>query len=49
MAEQALEIETASDVDYVEHERTYHRFLGMVKWGATSVAVVLILMAIFLL
>jgi hypothetical protein len=49
MAEQAAEIETASGTDFAEHERTYHLFLGMVKYGTLSVIVVLVLMAIFLL
>ena len=45
---------TADDVpmdseymDYAEHERTYRRFIGMAKWGAIGVALLMILMAIF--
>jgi hypothetical protein len=37
-----------SAMDYREHERTYSLFLGLAKWVCISVAVVLILMAIFL-
>ena len=36
-------------MDYAEHQRTYALFLGMMKWGSISVAVILALMAIFLL
>jgi hypothetical protein len=45
----AAEIGTADGNDYVEHERTYRFFTGLVKWGTLSVAVILILMATFLL
>lgn len=44
-----VEIGTATGNDYAEHERTYHLFLQMTKWGTIFVVVVLILMAIFLL
>lgn len=43
------EVGTADGNDYAEHERTYTFFVGLTKWGTISVAVVLILMAIFLL
>lgn len=36
-------------MDYVEHERTYNGFLVLTKWGTISVALILVLMAIFLL
>ncbi|MBK9082156.1 MAG: aa3-type cytochrome c oxidase subunit IV [Rhizobiales bacterium] len=36
-------------MDYAEHRRTYALFLGMMKWGSICTAVVLALMAIFLL
>ncbi len=36
-------------MDYHEHERTYAGFLLAAKWGAITVAVILALMAIFLL
>jgi hypothetical protein len=35
-------------MDYAEHERTYHGFLVLTKWGSISVALILVLMAIFL-
>jgi hypothetical protein len=44
----AAEIGTATGNDYPEHERTYRFFLGLTKWGAAAVVVILILMAIFL-
>lgn len=37
-----------SAMDYREHERTYSLFLGLTKWVAISVAIVLVLMAVFL-
>ena len=39
----------ASGMDYAEHERTYRNFLKFAKWGTISIAVLLILMAYFLL
>jgi len=45
----ATEIATATGNDYAEHERTYRFFTGLTKWGTIAVAIVLILMAIFLL
>lgn len=39
---------SAPDMDYPEHERTYHRFVAMAKWGTIFLAVLLILMAFFL-
>jgi hypothetical protein len=45
----AAEIGTATGNDYPEHKRTYHFFVGLTKWGTISVAVILILMATFLL
>lgn len=38
-----------SGMDYLEHERTYALFTGLVKWGIISISLILILMAIFLL
>ncbi len=35
-------------MDYAEHERTYRLFLRMAKWLTIGVAILLILMAIFL-
>ena len=39
---------TADGMDYPAHEATYEGFIQLVKWGAASVALILILMAIFL-
>jgi hypothetical protein len=44
-----LDYATASGNDYAEHERTYHTFTRLTKWGTASVVVILILMAVFLL
>ncbi len=38
----------SQSMDYAEHERTYRLFLGLTKWISISVAVILTLMAIFL-
>ena len=40
---------TADGMDYAAHEATYEGFIKLVKWGTFSVALILILMAIFLL
>ena len=32
----------------VEHAATYDRFMGFMKWGVVAVAILLILMALFL-
>jgi hypothetical protein len=40
---------TATGNDYAEHERTYYLFTQLVKWGTSSVVLLLILMAAFLL
>ena len=39
---------TADGMDYAAHEATYEGFIKLVKWGTVSVALILILMAIFL-
>ena len=39
---------TAEGNDYAAHEQTYEGFIKLVKYGTGSVAVILILMAIFL-
>ena len=39
---------TADGMDYPAHEATYEGFIKLVKWGTFSVALILILMAIFL-
>ena len=38
-----------SGMDYAEHERTYGRFIGLVKWGTIGLVVLLVGMAIFLI
>jgi hypothetical protein len=49
MAEHAaVQYETATGNDYAQHEATYVGFLRLVKWSAGSVALVLVLMALFL-
>jgi len=35
-------------MDYAEHERTYRGFLALAKWGSITLAVILVLMAFFL-
>lgn len=37
------------DMDYQEHERTYHRFLLLMRWSVGFIVVLLVLMAFFLL
>ena len=37
-----------ADMDFAEHQKTFARFTGLVKWGCIGVAVLLILMAMFL-
>jgi hypothetical protein len=39
---------TADGNDYVAHEATYEGFIKLVKYGSISVALIVILMAIFL-
>ncbi len=39
---------TADGNDYVAHAQTYEGFIQLVKWGTISVALIVILMAIFL-
>jgi hypothetical protein len=36
-------------MEYQQHERTYNLFITLFQWGAGIIALVLILMAIFLL
>lgn len=38
-----------SAMDYAEHDRTYHGFIALTKYGTAAVVILLILMAIFLL
>ncbi|WP_257166487.1 aa3-type cytochrome c oxidase subunit IV [Bradyrhizobium sp. SRS-191] len=39
---------TADGNDYVAHEATYEGFIKLVKYGSIGVALIVILMAIFL-
>jgi hypothetical protein len=34
-----------ADMDYAEHERTYRRFLTLMKWGAIHCIIILIILA----
>jgi hypothetical protein len=43
------EPERRDEMDDQEHEKTYRLFITLTQWGAATVAIVLILMAIFLL
>jgi hypothetical protein len=43
-----VEYATADGNDYAEHERTYERFLKLLKWNIYIVVVILVLMAYFL-
>jgi hypothetical protein len=43
-----VEYTTADGNDYIEHERTYERFLKLLKWHVYALIVFLILMAYFL-
>jgi hypothetical protein len=45
----AVEIGTATGVDYNDHLNSYRRFLSLTKWVAIGVLVLLALMAFFLL
>ena len=38
-------LEVGANMDYAEHERTYHRFLGLAKYGSLVCAALLIAMA----
>ncbi|MCC8940570.1 hypothetical protein CI1B_11730 [Bradyrhizobium ivorense] len=39
---------TADGNDYIAHEQTYEGFIKLVKYGTITVAIILILMAYFL-
>jgi len=39
---------TADGMDYPAHEATYEGFINLVKYGTVTVAIILILMAYFL-
>ncbi len=38
-----------NDMDYQEHERSYNLFIRLTQWGTGVVAIILVLMAMFLL
>jgi hypothetical protein len=38
-------VELGAEMDYAEHDKTYHRFLALAKWGSLVVAALLIAMA----
>jgi hypothetical protein len=38
-----------NQMDYQEHEQSYKLFITLTQWGTVIVAIILILMAIFLL
>jgi len=45
MAEQQVLATGHADMDYAEHERTYRRFLTLMKWGAIHCIIILIVLA----
>ena len=40
-------VEVGAEMDYAEHERTYHGFTNVAKYGTMLIAVLLISMAAF--
>jgi hypothetical protein len=38
-------VELGAEMDYAEHDRTYHAFLGLAKYGSLVCAAILISMA----
>ncbi|KAB2873586.1 MAG: aa3-type cytochrome c oxidase subunit IV [Bauldia sp.] len=45
----AVEIGTATGVNYADHRRTYEGFINLAKYGTLAVVILLVLMAFFLL
>ena len=45
----AIEIGTATGVDYNDHLAMYRRFLSISKWVTIAIVIALILMAFFLI
>jgi hypothetical protein len=45
----AVEIGTATGVNYADHLRTYEGFISLAKYGTLAVIIILVLMAFFLL
>jgi hypothetical protein len=43
-----VEYASATGNDYPAHEATYEGFLALIKWGLTTIVIILILMAYFL-
>ena len=44
----AMTYSTAEGNDYAAHEETYEGFIRLVKYGTATVALILVLMAVFL-
>jgi hypothetical protein len=40
--------ERNENMDYPQHQQTFNLFIGLVKYGTLSIAILLILMALFL-
>ncbi len=38
-----------NNMDYQEHEQTYKLFITLTQWGTAIVAIILVLMALFLI
>jgi hypothetical protein len=38
-------VELGADMDYAEHDKSYHRFLGLAKYGSLVVGALLVAMA----
>ncbi|MEQ8282480.1 MAG: aa3-type cytochrome c oxidase subunit IV [Parvibaculum sp.] len=49
MAENKAQDGWSEEMDVKSHLSTYEAFIGMSKWGTAAIAVLLILMAFFLL
>lgn len=49
MDERDPQRDSDNDMDFQEHEKTYKLFISLALWGTLTAAVILILMAIFLL
>lgn len=49
MAENKAQDGWSTEMDAREHLGTYESFIAMSKWGTIAIAIVLILMAVFLL
>ncbi|MBV8848491.1 MAG: aa3-type cytochrome c oxidase subunit IV [Methylobacteriaceae bacterium] len=45
MADQQVLATGHADMDYAEHEKTYRRFLMLMKWGSIHVVIILIILA----